>query len=98
MTINLSLLELVVLSLATWRTAYFIARDHAPFGLMKRLRARVVKNKDEPHVLTCIICSSVWAAILMLALWYTPLQPLVWIAAISGGALMLGNYTGSSQQ
>lgn len=94
MTLNLSLLDLLVLSLATWRTAYFISRDHAPFGVMDKLRDRLVKDRTKPTILTCVICSSVWAAALMLVLWHTPLQPLVWIAAVSGAALMLASYTG----
>ena len=93
---NLSLLDLLVLALATWRTAYFIARDHAPFGVMEKLRTRLVKDRAKPTVLTCIYCSSVWAAIAMLLLWHTPLQPVVWVAAVSGAALMLSSYSGAN--
>lgn len=91
---TLSPLELLVLALATWRMAYLMAKEDAPFHLMSRLRQRTTFG----GLLDCIKCSSWWAAVVMLLLWMTPLQPIVWVFAVSGGALMLGNYTGSSQQ
>ncbi len=91
---TLSPLDLIVLALATWRLAYLMAKEAAPFHLMTRLRQRTTFG----GLLDCIKCSSWWAAGVMLLLWFTPLQPVVWVFAISGGALMLGTYTGSSQQ
>ena len=98
MVLNLSLLDLLVIALATWRLAYFIAKDHAPFGFMDKLRTRFVKDKTKPTILTCIYCSSIWAALVMLALWFTPLQVVVWVFALSAAGLMLGSYSGASQQ
>lgn len=98
MVLNLSLLDLLVIALAAWRLAYFIAKDYAPFGLMDKLRKRYVKDRTKPTVLTCIYCSSIWAALVMLALWFTPLQVVVWVFAVSAAALMLGSYSGVSQQ
>lgn len=92
--LDLTLLDLLVLALATWRLAYLMAREDAPFHLMTRLRQRTTFG----GLLDCIKCSSWWAALVMLLLWFTPLQPLVWVFAVSGAALMLGNYTGSTQQ
>lgn len=89
----LSPLEVLVLILATWRTAHLLVHEDAPFRLMARVRQRTTLG----GLLTCIKCASVWMAALMLALWFTPLVPLVWIAAISGGALMLASYTGVSR-
>jgi hypothetical protein len=86
-------LDLLVLALATWRLAYLMAKEDAPFHLMTRLRQRTTLG----GLLDCIKCSSWWAAALMLVLWFTPLQPLVWVFGISGAGLMLGNYTGSTQ-
>lgn len=83
-------LDLLVLILAAWRTAHLLVSEDAPFRLMARVRARTTLG----GLLTCIKCASVWTAALMLVLWFTPLVPLVWVAAISGGALMLASYTG----
>lgn len=91
---NLTLLELLTLSLATWRLAYLLAKEAAPFQVMARIRAKTTLG----GMLTCLYCSSVWAAIAVALLWHTPLQAVVYVLAISGAALMLGNYTGSSQQ
>jgi hypothetical protein len=91
---SLSALDLLILALATWRLAYLMAKEAAPFHLMTRLRQRTTFG----GLLDCLMCSSWWAAVVMLLLWFTPLQPLVWVFAVSGAALMLGNYTGSSQQ
>lgn len=80
--------ELLILSLACWRVAFLVTNDDAPLDLMKRLRDRFGGG------LMCIRCMSVWSAILMFLLWFTPLQPIVYIAAISGGSLMLHMYSG----
>jgi len=46
----------------------------------------------------CIICLAPWCAALLFLLERTPAAPLVWVLAIAGGALMLGSYTGATQQ
>lgn len=89
---SLSLLDLLILSLATWRIAYLVTKEAAPFQIMAKIRARWTLG----GLLTCIYCSSVWAAMLMLLLWLTPLQPMVYVAAISGAALMLASYSGAN--
>lgn len=87
---NLNPFEFLIVALATWRAAHLLVKEDAPFRLMARLRERTTLG----GLLTCVKCASVWMAALMLALWFTPLVWLVWIAAISGGALMLASYTG----
>ncbi len=88
----LSPLDVLIIMLATWRTAHLLTQEDAPFRFMSRIRARTTLG----GLLTCVKCASVWTAALMLALWFTPLVWLVWIAAISGGALMLAAYSGAS--
>lgn len=94
MTLALDPFSLLVIALAAWRLAYLMAKEAAPFQLMTRLRAKTTFG----GLLSCLYCSSWWAALVMLALWYTPLQPLVYVFAVSAAALMLGSYTGSSMQ
>ena len=92
MTLTLTPFDALILGLATWRIAYLAAKEAAPFGIMTRIRARTTLG----GLLTCLYCMSVWAAALMLLLWHTPLQFLVWVAAISGAALMLASWTGAN--
>lgn len=87
---NLSLLELIVLALATWRLAALLAKEAAPFQIMAKLRQRTTLG----GLLTCLACSSIWAALIVLCLWHTPLQPIVWVLAVSGAALMAASYSG----
>lgn len=91
---SLTPLDLLVIALATWRLAYLMAKEAAPFHLMTRLRQRTTFG----GLLSCLYCSSWWAALVMLALWFTPLQVVVWVFALSAAGLMLGSYSGVSQQ
>ena len=90
---TLSLLDLLVIALATWRLAFLLAREDAPFALLKRLRAKTTLG----GLLNCLMCASIWCAALCYVLWQTPLQPIVVIAALSGAALMLASYTGANR-
>ena len=87
---QLSFLDLIVLSIATWRLAYFATREKGPFAIARRLRDRFPLG----GLSTCTYCASFWCAALWLILWFTPLVPIVYIFALSGAALMLGSYTG----
>lgn len=89
---SLNLFDFLILSVATWRLAHLISSESAPFNVMGRFRERFSLGGGS----ACIKCVSVWAAAALLLLWFTPLYPLVWVAALSGAALMLGSYTGAS--
>lgn len=89
---TLDTLNLFVVAIAAWRLAFLLARERAPFDLMARIRERTTLG----GLLTCIYCSSLWSALAMLVLWFTPLQVVVYVFAVSGLALMLGNWTGAS--
>jgi len=88
--VSLSPLDFLILAAAAWRLAYLISTESAPFNVMGRFRERYPLGGGT----ACLKCVSVWTAALVFGLWLTPLQSLVWIAAISGAALMLGSYTG----
>ncbi len=87
---NLSPLDLLILALATWRLAYLVSRERAPFNIMGYLRDKFPLGGGT----ACMMCMSVWTAALMLVLWHTPAQPVVYVAALSGAALMLASWTG----
>lgn len=85
-------LDLLILALATWRLAYLLTKEDAPFQIMARIRQRTTFG----GLLTCVYCASIWCAAGLYALWVL-LPALHWIAlilAVSGAALMLAKYTG----
>lgn len=87
----MSLLELLILALATWRLAYAVTKEKCPFSICVWVRQHFPLG----GLTTCISCASFWTAALMLALFNIhPLEYIVYVTAISGGALMLANYTG----
>lgn len=86
---NLNTLDLLILSLATWRLARLLTKEDAPYQLMKRFRER-----SKWGVFDCIYCMSVWVSIALYLLWLTPAAPVVTVIAISGGAMMMYRYTG----
>lgn len=88
--ITLDLTSLIILWLATWRLSYAITTESLPFNIGTKLRARFPLG----GLTTCIYCASFWVAILMLGLWYTDLYPLVYVFAITGGAMVMRSYTG----
>lgn len=83
-------LNLLILALFTWRVSYMMVKEAGPFNVFIRLRAFT----DLGGLLLCVNCMSVWIALLGYALLVTDLSPLVYVGAISGGALMLHKYTG----
>ena len=86
----MSLPDVLIIAAAAWRLAYLVTKEDAPFRLMARLRSRTTIG----GLLDCIKCASVWTAALMVLLWVTPLQPVVFVFAVSGAALMLASWTG----
>lgn len=86
---TISALDAIVLMLAVWRVSYLLVYEDAPFKIMARLRAYTMLG----GLLTCIYCVSIWVAVAVLIAWvYVPM--LVYVLAISGGALMMHRYTG----
>jgi hypothetical protein len=92
---TLAPIDLLVLALFTWRIAFLIAREDAPFYLMRRFRARYALGMRDESGHYCVRCVAVWTAILGYGLWLVPpLQAVVVIGAVSGLALMLASYSG----
>lgn len=85
-------LDLIIITLATWRMAYLLVREDAPFKVMARIRQRTTLG----GLLDCIYCSSIWTSLFCFALYVTPLQPLIVVFALSGGAMLMHRYTGGN--
>lgn len=86
-------LDLILLSLATWRLSHMLSAEDGPFDIFHTMRSiwpgRIL--------FTCIYCTSVWAAILLVGIHLlTPI--LSWWLAISGAAMMLRSYTGAGMR
>lgn len=89
---TLTATDLLIIALATWRLSYFITSEIGPFGVAAWVR----KVAPLGGLTTCLKCASFWTALACFLLWLTPLQPLVWVLAAAGAALMLASYSGVS--
>jgi hypothetical protein len=87
---TLTALDYAVLALACWRLAFAITKERGPFAVFATLRERWPLG----GLTTCQRCASFWTALLMLALYLTPLRAVVVVLAVSGLALMAASYTG----
>lgn len=76
--------EVSVLCLAAWRLAYMLVHEGGPYGLLLWVRRRMPSQ-----VLECLYCTSVWTGGGMLLLWHAGFSPLVWVLAISAGAILI---------
>lgn len=87
--------QIVLLSLATWRVSYALVYEPGPWRLLTRLRELTgIKHDDttgipmawpDDNIFSCIWCVSIWVA---LVLWFMPLG-VVTIFAISAGAILI---------
>lgn len=86
-------LDLAVLSVASWRLAYMLAREDGPWGVFARLRAATTFG----GLLDCVYCASVWTAAGMLLLWTIGglAQTFVYVLALSALGLMAASWTGA---
>lgn len=88
---TLTLLDVLIITVATLYLAEVVTSKDGPFGVFKRLR-------ELPSVgvgfLSCIWCVAPWMAVGVLAIYYLVWSVLVWPFAIAGLALALRSYTG----
>lgn len=73
----MTLSDVVTTGLATWRLSSMLVNEYGPFGMFMRLRALTGIEHDSSgvpivvptnNVLSCIWCTSVWVAALLLLL------------------------------
>lgn len=77
----MTLLEFVILGLATWRVSALFSREAGPFDVFKRTRewagithdndgnVQVIPHKFFAELLSCVWCTSIWVAAFWAALW-----------------------------
>lgn len=71
---NLSLLNLIILGLATWRVSSLLVNESGPFGIFIKIRevtgiqhdkngdAYLIPDNVFAQILSCVWCCSVWVA------------------------------------
>lgn len=79
--------ELLTFSAATWYIAYAVTTTDGPFHIFEKLR----KHAPMGGLTTCIICLSIWVAIVLRVI---GLNIVTDALAIAGVALMLHSFTG----
>jgi len=96
------MIELVIISLAAWYVAHNITLESGPFNVFGRARTWAQRNVKDvttkgslAEAITCIYCMAFWAAALLYALWFTPIQPAVYILAAAGGVLVADRWISS---
>ena len=70
---HLTILQFLILALATWRVSYMLVNEDGPYAIVARLRQLLGVRYDEyshayglsmpGKLLTCVYCTSVWVGI-----------------------------------
>lgn len=86
--------DILIIACASWYAAYAISRTDGAFGMFRWLR-RVAPLGG---LTTCIICLAPWCAAALLVLYQSDARVVTLVLGAAGVALMLGTYTGATQQ
>ena len=91
------MIELLIQVLATWRLTSLLGREDGPFEMFAKMRDLAgIKYNEQSYpysnnvvgkMLLCFLCTSIWAAILVVLL--TGPFTLIQILAVSGGAIFM---------
>lgn len=94
----MTLVTLIVGSLAVWRLTHAIAKENGPLMCFARLRAFLAGHQKRSggffDMVSCTSCLSFWIA-LVAALWvaHTVFDWVVYALAFSGASILLERYT-----
>ena len=95
-----SMIEFVIMGLATWRLAFLLVYEGGPFGIVRRMRQWLGIDHDPerqplPYVgggfgglFSCIWCMSFWQAIMVLTVWVYAPYVVVGLALWGGASLI----------
>jgi hypothetical protein len=104
----MTLVAVIILSLATWRISSLLTKEAGPFAVFKRARELTGITHDDngdivmipdrffAQLLSCVWCTSVWVAIGWVILWVILPQACVYVAlpfALSAAAIVLERLT-----
>lgn len=90
----MSLPDLLIIALATWRVATMAVNEQGPFDVFARLRTLpypIGSDTERTGVLDCVACFSVWTAAAMVGLWLIGYAGAVIVVAfaVSGAAMLV---------
>ena len=103
----MSILHIVILSLATWRLSSLLAAEEGPYNIFSKLRTkvgiyyiggRVDAQTELAKLFSCTWCLSVWIGAIASIAYATIKEPIVWIVmplALSAAAIIVGKFTES---
>lgn len=89
--LELTALDFLILAVATWRASYMLVKENGP----RHVFAHIRDMTRHWELFDCQYCVSIWVAAFMFIAMIGPFAPLVLVFAVSGMAVMLGNYTGA---
>lgn len=94
----MTIVDFLLLALATWRLSWMLAYETGPGAVFERLRFMLgasppvcqqqITTGDITNVFCCIMCLSVWVALLMVVA-HVYAAPVVWVFALSGAAVLI---------
>lgn len=100
------MVNILVLTLATFRLASLLANEPGPFDVLGRLRrlagvrlgddGTVYGSNELARGLVCVWCNSVWVGLGLAVLYYLAPGVAFWLAlpfALSGGAVLINEVT-----
>lgn len=89
----MTLLDYILVALATYRVATDLAWEDGPLDLFAWLRGQALQRFGPEHWLTnglgCPICVAFWLAPLVLALWAWAPWAVAWLAVAGAVALLV---------
>lgn len=81
------MLDLLIVTFASWYLAYAVTSTHGPFAVFERIR----KVTTLGGLLTCPVCLSVWVALILLLL---PMGVVTQAFGVAGAAMILHGWSG----
>lgn len=83
-------LDILILSLATWRISHMLVTETGPLEVFTKLRALKMGG-----LFDCIYCTSIWIGFLVMLLWLWDMDMVLYPFVFSGLAMLLRAYTGA---
>lgn len=97
---NMTPLDLAILSLAIWFLAFTATQFSGPFNVFGWLRTKAhtegAKAGSLGEMLGCIYCAVIYWALLVFLIWLTPARLAIYPFAMAGGALFIHRYSGGN--
>lgn len=84
-------LDLLITMLAAFYWSFAVSSTHGPFNIFDDIR----KHAPLGGLTGCLVCLSIWFALLFFWLLSTPLMWITWVSAMAGGSVFIWRWTGA---